>query len=258
MSSDILISSMVRLLSFQLPLIVVASLGLWFSVARRNYLARVSTLATWGFSLLIVYSLASAVLVVVPALQYRFATSTESVRALTQSLAWLRLLARATGPLLIIGVALIARAVFLNRDTVVDGGSPPRSQINRHVLTVIVAPGIAAALISIVSLLQGLSYIFIPMYFVFAYLYGLIPAALVVYLLNKWNLHKLWHYAVAGLAVAVVSTAIFVLGTYRTGSPSVEFYFQQFTKYLEFLLIGPLAGAAIWATNKSRLFVKFS
>jgi hypothetical protein len=256
MSADMLISSVIGLLSFQLPLLIVASVGLWFSVARRKHLARVSVLAGWGFGLLIVYSLASAVLVVVPALQYRFATSTESVRALTESLAWLQLLARATGPLFILGAALIARAVFLDRDTSVGRGPPPKNQISRHVLMVVLAPGIAAALISIVSLVQGSSYIFVPMYFVFSYLYGLVPAALIVYLLNRMNLHKLWHYAVAGLAVAVVSTGIFVLATYRTGTPSVEFYFQQFTEYLEFLFIGPLAGAAIWIiANKLRLFI---
>jgi hypothetical protein len=115
MPTDVLIRTALSLLAFQVPLVVIASVGLWFAASRKRHLARVSTWARWGFSLLIAYCLVTVTLSVL-SLQLRMdGRSGSAPQVIGESLKWLSLLGLAAYPLFIIGIALIARAVFLDR-----------------------------------------------------------------------------------------------------------------------------------------------
>jgi hypothetical protein len=115
MPTDVLIRTILNLLAFQVPLIIIASVGLWFAVTRRQYLAGASTSAKWGFGLLIAYSLASVTLSTL-ALQLQIDSLTESGSAVGESLVRLNVMGLAAYPLFLAGVGLIARAVFLDRN----------------------------------------------------------------------------------------------------------------------------------------------
>ena len=98
----------------QLPLFVIASLGLWFAVAKRSSMTRASIWAGCGFSLLIVYALANPTLSAL-SLKLRTDALAGSASAPTANLAFLNVLTVAAYPLFILGIALVARAVFLDR-----------------------------------------------------------------------------------------------------------------------------------------------
>ncbi len=116
MPTEIVISNVLGLLAVQLPLVVIAGLGLWHAVLNRRQLARVSNWAMWGFSLLIAYSLTSGVRSVL-SLLWQIDARTQDPSERAADITRLQLLGVATYLLLIVGVALIARAVFLNRNT---------------------------------------------------------------------------------------------------------------------------------------------
>jgi hypothetical protein len=113
MPTEVLQTALI-LLMFQLPLIATAVLGLWFAIVRRRLVARVALYAKWGFGLLIVYSLASVTLAVLT-LQLRTGARAESAAALSENLFWLSLVGVVAYPLLIAGIALVARSVFIDR-----------------------------------------------------------------------------------------------------------------------------------------------
>lgn len=113
------ITEYLQLLAFvfvrQVPTLIVSGLGLWFAVTRRRSLGRVSVWATWGFGLLLAYAIASALL------QYLITTaqiSEISGGARIESITRLGWLVIAAHPLFIAGLAVLARAIFLDRDIV--------------------------------------------------------------------------------------------------------------------------------------------
>jgi hypothetical protein len=99
----------------QIPLIAVASVGLWFAVSKRRSMTGASSWAGWGFSLLIAYSLASPTLSAL-SLKLRTDALVGSVSVAAENFALLSFLTVAAYPLLVVGIALIARAVFLGRN----------------------------------------------------------------------------------------------------------------------------------------------
>ena len=116
MPTEVLIRIILSLLAFQVPLIVIATVGLWLAASRKTSLGRVSTWSRWGFSLLIAYSLASVTLSIL-ALQLRMdALAGSSPRVVGEDVFWLNLLGLAAYPLFIVGIALTVRAVFLDRE----------------------------------------------------------------------------------------------------------------------------------------------
>jgi hypothetical protein len=99
---------------YQVPLLVISAWGLVLSVSRKNYLGRVSTSAIWGFSLLIAYSLFSVLLrILLTGIQTN--QRLQGGPALAESMARLNLWSLSAYPIFIVGVALLARAVFLDR-----------------------------------------------------------------------------------------------------------------------------------------------
>ena len=76
---------------------------------------RASDWARWGFSLLIVYSLVSPTISAL-SLNLRTDALAGSASAVTANLTLLNLLQAVLHPLFFVGIALIARAVFLDRD----------------------------------------------------------------------------------------------------------------------------------------------
>lgn len=99
----------------QIPLVLIASVGLWFAVSNRKSMPRASVWAGWGFSLLSVYSLVSPTLSAL-SLKLRTDALAGSASAPAATLALLNILTLAAYPLFVVGIALIARAVFLDRE----------------------------------------------------------------------------------------------------------------------------------------------
>lgn len=115
---------LLNLLVRQIPTLIVAGLGLWFAIARRRSLGRVSLWATWGFGLLVAYSLISVLL------QYLITSvqiSQVSGRARLESITWLSYFALAAHPIFIAALAALARAVFLDRNPDREVASPRES-----------------------------------------------------------------------------------------------------------------------------------
>lgn len=100
----------------QIPTFVISSLGLWFSVARREALGRASNWAFWGFLALIAYTLFGAVLRMT-LIGFRSNQLLEVGSEEAMSFATLNAWSLAAYPLFITGLGLIARAVFLERSS---------------------------------------------------------------------------------------------------------------------------------------------
>ncbi len=97
-----------------IPTLVVALIGLWFAIARRRSLGRVCSWAVWGFSLLIAYAFISAILqFALVSIQISEVQSGARGESITQVGLWMV----ATHPIFIAGLAVLARAVFLDRRT---------------------------------------------------------------------------------------------------------------------------------------------
>jgi hypothetical protein len=105
-----------NLLLLQVPILIVAGSGLWFSILRKAQFPRVSWRASWGFSLLIAHSLIGITLQLVIT---RIRTEVAGPD-LASAIFWTSFLGIAAYPLFIAGFIMLARAIFLDRD------------INRH------------------------------------------------------------------------------------------------------------------------------
>ena len=98
-----------------LPTFVISVWGLWVAVSRRARLGSVATWAITGFALLIAYTLVSAVLrtVLLGIRSNQFLQGgSEAAMAVTTLNNW----GLAAYPLYIVGLALVARSVFLGRE----------------------------------------------------------------------------------------------------------------------------------------------
>jgi hypothetical protein len=114
MPTEALLRTVLVLLMFQGPIIIIASVGLWFAASRRRHLARVSNWAMWGFSLVIASSLIRVGLAVLIML-VRIDARARSEPASLENIITLNLWEAAPYLLLIVGFALLTRAVFLDR-----------------------------------------------------------------------------------------------------------------------------------------------
>jgi hypothetical protein len=124
---------------------------------------------------------------------------------------------------------------------------------NRTIAAILSAPGIAAVYISVFSLLNEGLLVLVPFYFVFAYVFSLVPGAIAILLMRKMRFTKLWQFAICGLIVSAICTAVFVVYAYSTNEPSFEFYAQESSELIELVIIGPLAGATTWVIMESKL-----
>jgi ABC-type enterochelin transport system permease subunit len=106
---------------------------------------------------------------------------------------------------------------------------------NRTIAAILSAPGIAAVYISVFSLLNEGLLVLVPFYFVFAYVFSLVPGAIAILLMRKMRFTKLWQFAICGLIVSAICTAVFVVYAYSTNEPSFEFYAQESGEVLKLL-----------------------
>ena len=104
----------VGLLIRQVPLLVVAIVGLWFALSRRSQLDLAASWALWGFSLLIAYAICG-VFLQAALINIRTNEFLQGGTARIDAMNTLNLWALAAYPLFIGGLAAIARAVFLGR-----------------------------------------------------------------------------------------------------------------------------------------------
>jgi len=108
--------SMFRVLFlWQLPTFVISSWGLWLAVSRKDRLGRVSTWAIPGFGLLIIYTLIGVALRV-SIMGIRTNQMIQGGSEAAMSISRVNIWNLAAYPLFIVGFALVARAVFLDRD----------------------------------------------------------------------------------------------------------------------------------------------
>ena len=98
----------------QVPMLMIAAIGLWMAFARRKQLGRVSIWAFWGFGLLIAYAIAGAA-IQLALINIQTGDIVQGPADLSVSLTRLNLWGLAAYPLFICGLAAIARAIFLDR-----------------------------------------------------------------------------------------------------------------------------------------------
>lgn len=103
-----------RMLLTHVPLMLIATIGLYFAVSRRARLARVSTWATWGFGLLIVNAIVG-VAIQLTLMAASIEASTNGAGDLASTFSRVGLWSLANYPLFLAAIALLARAIFLDR-----------------------------------------------------------------------------------------------------------------------------------------------
>ena len=118
-SVDYLYLAVFRLVT-QSPLLIVAITGLWFARSRRKVHLRAFAWASWGFGLLLAYSLAQAAIQVIFAAVPAWLAE-EGVRMTPEIARAISMWSFASYPLLIGGIAVLARAVFLGREDANSG-----------------------------------------------------------------------------------------------------------------------------------------
>jgi hypothetical protein len=131
----------------------------------------------------------------------------------------------------------------------------------RTIVAVLVAPAFVGALVTVTDSLMDLllgrdpwSGPLVEAVFVFSYLFALIPAAIVMFALKRLRLLKVWHFALAGFAAALVCTTIFVLISYRGyATESLRAFLSEFLELSRLLVIGPITGVCVWLMSESRL-----
>ena len=104
------------LLIRQVPLLVIAIVGLWFAISRRNELSLAGSWAIWGFILLIAYAICGALLQAA-LINIRTDEFLQSGAARLDAVYTLNLWGLAAYPFFIGGLGAIARAVFLGRSS---------------------------------------------------------------------------------------------------------------------------------------------
>ena len=98
-----------------LPTFVISVWGLWAAISRRSRLGSVATWAIVGFALLIAYTLVNAVLRAM-LLGIRSNQFLQGGSEAAMTVATLNIWGLTAYPLYIVGLALVARSVFLGRE----------------------------------------------------------------------------------------------------------------------------------------------
>src|SRR5690606_35833258 len=100
-----------------LPLFAFAGIGLWFTWTRRSKLGRAARMASWGFSLLMVYALASWALVLTSMIMISEGSRAgRSPIEMQPTLITTTLLQALVYVVFLAGLVLLARAIFVDRD----------------------------------------------------------------------------------------------------------------------------------------------
>jgi len=89
-------------------------------------------------------------------------------------------------------------------------------------------------------------------YFVYSYVISLVPASVAVVILKRLRYLRLWHFAIAGFAVAVLCTSI-LLGVTSLITTSLGAWVSYLLDYWELIVIGPIAGSGVWLVSESKL-----
>jgi hypothetical protein len=106
----------IRMLLTQVPVILIAAIGLWFAASRRARLGRVSTWATWGFGLLIVNAIVG-VAIQLALMVVRMEARASSAGDVASTVSSISLWSLVNYPVFLVSIALLTRAVFLDRET---------------------------------------------------------------------------------------------------------------------------------------------
>ena len=123
-------------------------------------------------------------------------------------------------------------------------------------MAVVLAPAFVAILSILaevlIDLIEGRApIVLVEAYFIFSYLFALIPAALVMLILKKLHLLKLRHFAVAGLAASVICASVFVLVTHPGyATESLTAFVSEFVGISPLLIIGPIVGVCVWVISE--------
>jgi hypothetical protein len=121
----------------------------------------------------------------------------------------------------------------------------------RATIAVLLAPAFIATLLTIANQLRGSRNSYTEIYFVFSYVFALIPGALAMVLLKKLHYRRLWHFVLAGILVAVVCTAGFIVQGYGGSISSFGAWLSYFLRAWQLLVIGPLTGVFVWVVSES-------
>ena len=111
MTFEIAGSIFLSVLPALIPVLVISAVGLYYALSRKKLAPRAFGTAAWGFSLLIVQSLlGTAIRAVMTGIR-----TTVRNQGVAEAYFWPNILSAVSGLLFILGLALLARAVFLDR-----------------------------------------------------------------------------------------------------------------------------------------------
>ena len=124
--------------------------------------------------------------------------------------------------------------------------------MTRAIIAIVLAPICAGALSLLLTVFVDREYAvayaaFLFLFFPFFYLSTLLPTAMVLFALRTLNYNRVWHYAAAGLIVAVICTLVFSLSLApRSPVQAVS----SVRPFLVLLVVGPLTGSFTWLVSQ--------
>lgn len=121
----------------------------------------------------------------------------------------------------------------------------------RTAIAILIAPGIAATLISAIHLAQDDSTVMLPAYYMVTYTFALFPGAILIAFLRVRGYTRFWHYVLAGCICSVAVTALFVLSAY-SGASSFAVQIDRFLDLWPVMIVGPITGGLVWIVCESR------
>ena len=118
----------------------------------------------------------------------------------------------------------------------------------RTIVAALLAPAFAGVLTYLAdSLISGYprSGTYFVAYFVFCYLFALVPAFFIVIALKKAGFTDLWHFAFGGIATGTIGAIAFLLYTYE---PSL--FWSELLEVSPLVGIGGVAGICTWVAGE--------
>ena len=122
----------------------------------------------------------------------------------------------------------------------------------RTIIAALLAPAFSAAPIALLDIFRSDVMPPVAAYFVYSYVISLVPASVAVVILKRLRYLRLWHFAIAGFAVAVLCTSI-LLGVTSLITTSLGAWVSYLLDYWELIVIGPIAGSGVWLVSESKL-----
>ena len=113
----------------------------------------------------------------------------------------------------------------------------------RTIIAVLVTPVFAAGALTSFDLLRGVSEfasVFL-IYLMYCYLFTLLPGLLILYLMIRFALTKIWHFAIAGFLLALIGIST-IMEMIPLISVSLSVWASYALQFWELLFVGSVSG----------------